>query len=136
MLEAVDTIATNGKIYRWAEYVAEMVKTICERCQETGGIIRFPSLILWIVMFYIFPEGDKPFQEPKKIPYVEIQAILPERNNEGTCRRKSVVGKLAPAAKSPHDQLEGASKHPMKSTQKGPHSTRAQPYRSVVHAGH
>ena len=57
MLEAVDTIATDGRIYRWDEYVADMVKTICERCQETGGTIRFPSLILWIVMYHIFPEG-------------------------------------------------------------------------------
>ena len=46
MLEVVDTIATNEKIYRWVEYVIDMVNTICERCQETGGIIRFPSLIL------------------------------------------------------------------------------------------
>ena len=66
MLEAVDTIATNGKIYRWVEYVADMIKTIYEKCQETGGIIRFPSLVLWIVMFYIFPEGNKTFQEPTK----------------------------------------------------------------------
>ena len=66
MLEAIDTIATNGKIYRWAEYVIEMIKTICEKCQEIGGIIRFPSLILWIVMFSIFPEGDKKFQEPTR----------------------------------------------------------------------
>ena len=36
MLEVVDTIATDGKIYRWVEYVTDMVKTICERCQETG----------------------------------------------------------------------------------------------------
>ena len=66
MLEAVNTIATNGKIYRWAEYVIDMIKTICEKCQETGGIIRFPSLVLWIVMFYIFPKGNKTFQEPTK----------------------------------------------------------------------
>ena len=59
MMEAVDTIATNGKIYIWAEYVTDMIKNICEKCQETGGIIRFPSLILWIVMYSIFPEGDK-----------------------------------------------------------------------------
>ena len=32
MLEALDTIATNGKIYRWAKYVVEMIKTICEKC--------------------------------------------------------------------------------------------------------
>ena len=50
MLEAVDTIATNGKVYILAEYVVNMIKNICEKCQETGGIIRFPSLILWIVM--------------------------------------------------------------------------------------
>ena len=66
MLEAVDTIATNGKIYRWAEYVAGMVKIICERCQETGGIIRFPSLILWIVMYHICPEGNQIFQESSR----------------------------------------------------------------------
>ena len=59
MLEAVDTIATNGKIYRWDEHVAEIIKTICEKCQEMGGIIGFPSLILWIVMYSIFPKGDK-----------------------------------------------------------------------------
>ena len=61
MLEAVDTIVTDGKIYRWAEYVTDMVKTICERCQEIGGIIKFPSLILWIVVH------DNPiFREPSK----------------------------------------------------------------------
>ena len=66
MLEAVDTIATNGKIYRWAEYVANMIKTIYDKCQETGGIFRFPSLILWMVIFYIFLEENKNFQEPTK----------------------------------------------------------------------
>ena len=32
MLEAVDTIACTGKIYRWAQHVADMLKTICEKC--------------------------------------------------------------------------------------------------------
>ena len=63
MLEAVDTIATNIRIYRWAEYVTDMVKTICERCQKTGGIIKFPYLVLWIVMYHIFLEGSPVFQE-------------------------------------------------------------------------
>ena len=66
MLEAVDTIATNGKVYRWGDYVTDMVKTICERCQETGGIIKFPSLIIWIVMFHFCPEGSPVFREPTK----------------------------------------------------------------------
>ena len=30
MLEAIDTIATNSQIYRWGDYVANMIKTICK----------------------------------------------------------------------------------------------------------
>ena len=66
ILEAIDTISTDGWIYRWGDYVANMVKTICERCQETWGIIKFPSLILWIVMYHIFPEGIPVFWELSK----------------------------------------------------------------------
>ena len=66
MLEAVDTIADTGKIYRWAEYVVDMLKGICEKCQESGGIIRFPSLMLWIFMYSLCPFRDKQFQEPTK----------------------------------------------------------------------
>ena len=51
MLEVVDTIADTGKIYRWAEYVADMLKGICKKFQDLGGIIRFNSLIIWIVMY-------------------------------------------------------------------------------------
>ena len=61
MLEVVDTIADTEKIYRWAEYVADMLKGICEKFQESGGIIRFPSLIIWIVMYYLCPVEDKKF---------------------------------------------------------------------------
>ena len=75
MLEAVDTIATNRKIYRWAEYVVDMIKNICDKCQEMGGIIRFPSLILWIVMFAIFPEGDKKIQESRKFHMWRFRAF-------------------------------------------------------------
>ena len=32
MLEVVDTIAEIGKIYRWAQYVTDMLKTVCEKC--------------------------------------------------------------------------------------------------------
>ena len=46
MLEVVDTIAKTRKVYRWAQYVTDMVKSICDKCQESVGIIRFPSLIL------------------------------------------------------------------------------------------
>ena len=64
--EAVDTITDTGKIYIWAEYVANMLKGIYEKCQESGGIIRFPSLMIWIVMYYLCPAADKQFQEPMK----------------------------------------------------------------------
>ena len=66
MLEAVDTIVEIEKVYRWAQYVADMLKSICEKCQESVGIIRFPFLILWIVMYHLCPVGDKQFQEPHK----------------------------------------------------------------------
>ena len=64
MLEAVDTIADTGKIYRWVEYIVDMLKGICEKCQESGGIIRLSSLIIWIVMYYLCFVRDKQFQEP------------------------------------------------------------------------
>ena len=66
MLEAVDTIATDGRIYRWGDYVTDMIKTIYKRCQEMGGIIKFPSLILWIVMYHICLEGSPVFWEVTK----------------------------------------------------------------------
>ena len=59
MLEVVYTIVEIGKVYRWAQYVIDMLKYICEKCQEPTGIIRFPSLILWIVMYNLCPVGDK-----------------------------------------------------------------------------
>ena len=59
MLEAVDTIEIKYKVYRWAQYVADMLKTICEKFQELGEIIRFPSLIIWIVMYHLFLVRDK-----------------------------------------------------------------------------
>ena len=61
MLEAVHTISIDGRIYRWGDYIVDMVKTICLRCQEMGGIIKFPFLILWIVMYHICPEGSLVF---------------------------------------------------------------------------
>ena len=66
ILEAVDTIATDGRVYRWGDYVVDMVKTICERFQEVGGIVKFPSLILWIVMYHFCPEGSPVFWEPTR----------------------------------------------------------------------
>ena len=46
MLEAVDMIDETRKVYIWAHYVVDMLKTICEKYQESGGVVRFPSLII------------------------------------------------------------------------------------------
>ena len=59
MLEAVDTIEETREVYIWAQYVTDMLKNICEKFQESSGIIRFPSLIIWIVMYHLCPVGDK-----------------------------------------------------------------------------
>ena len=91
MLEAVDTIATNENIYKWAEYVTDMIKNICEKCQETGGIIRFPSLILWIVMFANFPEGDKNFQEPTKFHMWRFKAFSEKGTMKELANRKVLL---------------------------------------------
>ena len=66
MLEVVDIIACTGKIYRWDQYVVDMINTICEKFQDLAGIIRFSSLIIWIAMYHLCPIGDKQFQEPGK----------------------------------------------------------------------
>ena len=42
MLEAVDYIESIGKIYHWEQYIADILKSICEKCQESGTMIRFP----------------------------------------------------------------------------------------------
>ena len=42
MLEAVECIEDSRKVYCWAQYVANMLNSICEKCHESGAIIRFP----------------------------------------------------------------------------------------------
>ena len=66
MLEAVDYIMESGKFYYWDQYVADMLKSICKKCQETGAIIRFTSLIIWIAMYHLCPVGHPQFLEPTR----------------------------------------------------------------------
>ena len=66
MLEVVDCIETSGKVYFWAQYVADMLKSICEKCQESGAIIRFPSLLIWIVMNHLCLVEHPEFLEPTR----------------------------------------------------------------------
>ena len=50
MLEVIEGVATHGKTYSWSNYLAKLVKTNCEKCQELGTPIRFFSLLIWIAM--------------------------------------------------------------------------------------
>ena len=36
MLEAIEEVAYHAKIYNWANYLADLIKTNCEKCQEQG----------------------------------------------------------------------------------------------------
>ena len=57
MLEAIDGNANHTKLYNWANYLADLFKTNCEKCQEQGTPIRFCSLLIWIAMSKISDVG-------------------------------------------------------------------------------
>ena len=50
MLEAIEGVAYHAKTYSWANYLANLVRTNCEKCQDQGTPIRFCSLLIWIAM--------------------------------------------------------------------------------------
>ena len=81
------------------------------------------------------PRGESNVLVIVEVPHVEIQTILPARNFARTGARESISGELVRIAQSLHDYMEGASKHPMKSTCELPHPAGARPYLCVVHAG-
>ena len=66
MLEVVDNIAETRKTYCWAQYLVDLVKNICIKCQQEGTTIIFVSLIIWTAMYYIRPIGDPQFLEPTR----------------------------------------------------------------------
>ena len=61
MLEAIEGVDTHGKTYSWANYLVELVKANCEKCQELGTPIRFYSLLIWITITKISPVGRLEF---------------------------------------------------------------------------
>ena len=63
MLEVVNCIAESGKVYYWDQYLDNMLKSICEKFQKIGAIIRFPSLLIWISIYHLCPVGDPQFLE-------------------------------------------------------------------------
>lgn len=58
MLESIEGVATHGKTYNWANYLAKLVKANCKKCQELGTPIRLYSLLIWIAMTKISLVGQ------------------------------------------------------------------------------
>ena len=54
-------LATQGTIYNWSRYLVDLLDENIRNCQETGASIRFPSLLIWLVMTDITPVGDVQF---------------------------------------------------------------------------
>ena len=57
MLEVIEGVAYHAKTYSWANYLADLVRTNCEKCQEQGTPIIFYPFLIWIVMSKISPVG-------------------------------------------------------------------------------
>ena len=41
MLEVIEGVAAHAKTYSWDNYLADLVRTNCEKCQEQGTTISF-----------------------------------------------------------------------------------------------
>ena len=61
MLEDIEGVASHAKTYSWDNYLPDLVKTNCEKCQEQGTPIGFFSLLIWIAMTKISLVGRLEF---------------------------------------------------------------------------
>ena len=80
MLEVVVNVAEKGKVYRWANNLAKMIKKTCTKFQEEGMPIKFPSLIIWISMYNIQTIADLYFNELKRISKWNFKSFSMDRN--------------------------------------------------------
>ena len=71
-----------------------MLNTICEKCLESTGIIRIPSLIIWIAMYHLCPVRDKQFQEPGKYHMWRFKPFSQNGTLKELVKWKSNAGKL------------------------------------------
>ena len=68
--------------------MANILKSICEKCQKSGTMIRFPSLLIWIAMYHLCPVGHKDFLEPTKFhmwsfkPFLMARTPLEQEENK------------------------------------------------------
>ena len=75
-------VVETWKTYHWVEYLEYLIINICEGSQEEGTPIIFPSLIIWIAMYYIRPVGGPDFDEPNKIGMWNFKSFSMARNQQ------------------------------------------------------
>ena len=64
ILEVVVNVSKIGKTYQSEQYLIDIINNMCVKCQEERTPIKFPSLIIWITMYYIRPVRDPEFDDP------------------------------------------------------------------------
>jgi len=61
VLPAIVEIAENDTKYNWSKHVVDLLLENIKNCQENGAGIRFPSLLIWLVMTDVTPVGEAKF---------------------------------------------------------------------------
>ena len=80
MLEAVETISTDGRIYRWGDYVADMIKTFWRTLprDERNHQVPLPNPLDRCVPY--LSGMNSSILGTDKVPHEQVQTLLPERN--------------------------------------------------------
>ena len=55
VLPTIVEIAKNGMKYNWSKHVVDLLLENIKNYQENGANIRFPSLLIWLVMADVTP---------------------------------------------------------------------------------
>jgi hypothetical protein len=55
MLEDIRKIVKGGKLYKYVENMVDIITTNCEECQEVEKEVRYPSVLIWVVMPQVIP---------------------------------------------------------------------------------
>lgn len=53
MIEAIGGIIEGGLVYNWVDHVANILNSNSEECHETNKIIRYSSLLIYLVMLRV-----------------------------------------------------------------------------------
>ena len=61
MFKAVKFVSIKGKLFNWENYLARIVKSTSEKCQETSSMISYSSLRIWMEMYKITLVNDPSF---------------------------------------------------------------------------